>query len=628
MNSDQAVTAVFELIPPTCYALTVSHTGNGSTPLADPLNSTGCAANKYVEGATISLNDATADPGWEIAGWSGTADDTSKETTNSVTMPAMDHAASVNYTEIPTIIELISPEGDQTDWGNTFSWTGIPAADYYQIEVSKISGEVILSQWYTKAYVCSGLDCHVSPAETLLLESGGYRWRIQDCSANGYGPWTGYMAFTLLPQPNVVLISPEGDQTDWGNTFSWTGIPGADYYQIEVSKTSGEVILSEWYTKAYVCSGLDCHVSPAETLLLESGGYRWRIQDYSASGYGPWTSSMAFTLLPQTNEVLISPEGDQTDWGNTFSWTGIPAADYYQIEVSKISGEVILSQWYTKAYVCSGLDCHVSPAETLLLESGGYRWRIQDYSASGYGPWTGYMAFTLLPQTNEVLISPEGDQTDWGNTFSWTGIPAADYYQIEVSKISGEVILSQWYTKAYVCSGLDCHVSPAETLLLESGGYRWRIQDYSASGYGPWTSSMAFTLLPQTNEVLISPEGDQTDWGNTFSWTGIPAADYYQIEVSKISGEVILSQWYTKAYVCSGLDCHVSPAETLLLESGGYRWRIQDYSASGYGPWTSYMAFTLLPQTNEVLISPEGESNRLGQHLQLDRYSGCGLLPN
>jgi hypothetical protein len=81
----------------TCYALTLSHTGNGTTPTASPTNSTGCPTGQYVSGQSISLSGATPDTGWGIASWTGTISDTSKASTNTVTMPASAHAAGVNY---------------------------------------------------------------------------------------------------------------------------------------------------------------------------------------------------------------------------------------------------------------------------------------------------------------------------------------------------------------------------------------------------------------------------------------------------------------------------------------------------------------------------------------------------
>jgi hypothetical protein len=88
---------VAEPTPPTCHTLTLSHTGRGSDPIASPTNSTGCSAGQYIEGETISLSGAVPDSGWEISGWTGTDNNASAESTNTVTMPVSAHETSVVY---------------------------------------------------------------------------------------------------------------------------------------------------------------------------------------------------------------------------------------------------------------------------------------------------------------------------------------------------------------------------------------------------------------------------------------------------------------------------------------------------------------------------------------------------
>ena len=82
---------------PTCYALTLGHTGNGTNPVTSPSNSSGCSAGQYLAGQPINLSGAVADAGWQIAGWFGTSNNTSTANTNSLTMPASNHAAGVDY---------------------------------------------------------------------------------------------------------------------------------------------------------------------------------------------------------------------------------------------------------------------------------------------------------------------------------------------------------------------------------------------------------------------------------------------------------------------------------------------------------------------------------------------------
>lgn len=95
----------------TCYALTLAHTGEGSNPVAIPDHSSGCPAGQYVAGEPINLQAAPAD-GWQVSSWSGTANNASMNTTNTLNMPATAHTVSVLYvqnTPTPTVISTATP---------------------------------------------------------------------------------------------------------------------------------------------------------------------------------------------------------------------------------------------------------------------------------------------------------------------------------------------------------------------------------------------------------------------------------------------------------------------------------------------------------------------------------------
>jgi hypothetical protein len=93
----------FYTIPELCYSLSRTHTGSGSNPTASPINSTGCTTGQYHAGEAITL---TASPalGWKVGSWSGTNNNSSTSTTNSVTMPASNRTVKVNY-----ILKLFLP---------------------------------------------------------------------------------------------------------------------------------------------------------------------------------------------------------------------------------------------------------------------------------------------------------------------------------------------------------------------------------------------------------------------------------------------------------------------------------------------------------------------------------------
>lgn len=83
---------------PTCFLLTLDHSGSGANPTASPGSSAGCGAGRYTAGQTIHLTAAPAG-GWRVGSWQGTNNNNSTANTNTVTMPAGAHTARVNYVQ-------------------------------------------------------------------------------------------------------------------------------------------------------------------------------------------------------------------------------------------------------------------------------------------------------------------------------------------------------------------------------------------------------------------------------------------------------------------------------------------------------------------------------------------------
>jgi hypothetical protein len=94
MNSDKTVTVQFESIPVVQYTLTVVQSGNGSI---DPA----VGDHLYNDGSAVSLTASPA-TGWRVASWSGTDNDASTATTNTVTMNS-DKTVTVQFESIPVV---------------------------------------------------------------------------------------------------------------------------------------------------------------------------------------------------------------------------------------------------------------------------------------------------------------------------------------------------------------------------------------------------------------------------------------------------------------------------------------------------------------------------------------------
>ncbi len=97
-SGDQTVTANYTLQPPSCYTLTMAHTGLGGDPTTIPPHWSLCSSGQYLAGESITLTASPA-AGWAVGSWSGTSNDSSTSSTNSVIMPSSSQTVVVNYTQ-------------------------------------------------------------------------------------------------------------------------------------------------------------------------------------------------------------------------------------------------------------------------------------------------------------------------------------------------------------------------------------------------------------------------------------------------------------------------------------------------------------------------------------------------
>lgn len=116
-DEDYTVSVTYEQDETVCYRLTLTHVGNGTDPTAEPNKSPDCADNHYIAEAQLTLT-AAPDEGWHVKSWTGTTDDDSTATTNTLTMPNAAHQVAVTYEEISLdhLAFLSAILGDWPQW--------------------------------------------------------------------------------------------------------------------------------------------------------------------------------------------------------------------------------------------------------------------------------------------------------------------------------------------------------------------------------------------------------------------------------------------------------------------------------------------------------------------------------
>jgi hypothetical protein len=224
---------------------------------------------------------------------------------------------------------------------------------------------------------------------------------VVTANAAGNGPWSAAMSYTVpgAPLPGVAaLVAPSGSTVTSTPTYTWNAVAGATQYLLWVDDSSGGRIRASYTSAQAGCaSGTGtCSITPAVVLMPGAG--QWYIVASNASGHGPWSSAMAFTVSgapPPGAATLLTPAGGGASATPTFSWNAVASATQYLLWVNDSTGGRIRA-WYTAAQAgCADGTGTCSIAPSVTLSSGPGQWWIVTSNASGNGPWSAAMPYTV-----------------------------------------------------------------------------------------------------------------------------------------------------------------------------------------------------------------------------------------
>jgi Zn-dependent metalloprotease len=449
-------------------------------------------------------------------------------------------------------------------------------------------------------YISSRLNLN-----SLAGQSVRFRWRMGlDNSFYNWGWWLDdvrlYTCSPAATSPSAAtLISPSGMISTAGPTYKWNAVSNANWYYLWIDNWSGSHVFDNWYAASQVgcTTGIGtCFITPPVTLTTTS--YNWYIQTWGPGGYGPWSAAMTVSVsFGPPAATLLSPSGGTTTTTPTYKWNAVSSSTDYHLWVDGASGNVV-NQWYTAAQAgCGGGTGICSATPSTSLANANYKWYIQTYNTSGYGPWSTEQLFTVTatPPSAAMLVSPSGGITTTAATYKWNAVSGATMYYLWVDGPWGNVI-KQWYSAAEVgCGGGTGTCSVTPTTSLQNGAYNWAIQTSNLAGYGPWSSVMTFTLsMPPPAATLVSPAGSISTSGPSLIWNAVSSSTHYYAWVDGPSG-CVYNQWWTAA----GAHCSVGsgfcyiPSPISFVAGSLYQWYVQTYNGSGNGPWSAGTAFTV-----------------------------------
>jgi hypothetical protein len=394
----------------TCYTLTLSHSGSGSIPISVPTNSTGCPAGKFVFNESIQLSGAVPALGWQIVSWSGTANNSSTSSTNSLTMPAASTSASVNYAQSCFTLTLThsgagsDPVANPTNssgctsghfvYGEAITLTAVPGTGQAVSSWNGTSNDSSTSTTNTLSMPASGATVnanYVAVCYTLTLSHTGTGNNPTASPANSSGCSSGQYVY------NATINLTAAPGAGW-QVGSWTGATGGGGNNASLSMPANAATASVTYTSS--CNSLTLSHSgtgsdPTANPLNSSG---------CPSGQYTYNQSITLTALPGTGWQVGSWTGATAGGGNTATLSMPANATTASVTYS------LACYTLTLTYSGTGNNPTASPTNSTGCTSGNFHYNeiINLTAAPAIGwelsSWSGTDDDTSTASTNTLTM--------------------------------------------------------------------------------------------------------------------------------------------------------------------------------------------------------------------------------
>ncbi|MCO5250911.1 MAG: PKD domain-containing protein [Candidatus Kapabacteria bacterium] len=262
--------------------------------------------------------------------------------------------------------------------GVNFSWGAVNGAESYRLQISEQSD-------FSSFVVNTGGIAATSTVINGLMYNKTYYWRANAQNTNdGEGPFSDSRTFqTKVEAPT--LLTPADNETDviLDGQMTWTTVPGADSYQVQVSlfnDFSSTVISATNGTTTYNYSGLE-----------NNKQHYWRVRGIKNGGYGDWSTVFTFETMNLAAPVLLSPVNGKLNQfiDVTFTWESVTDATGYNFRLASDAG-------FTNIVASGNNLGTTSFSVTGLFKDRKYYWQVQTIGLQGVSNWSTAFNFTTI----------------------------------------------------------------------------------------------------------------------------------------------------------------------------------------------------------------------------------------
>lgn len=473
-------------------------------------------------------------------------------------------------------VAVSSPTGSLNSSRPTIVWNHVPGTKSYTVEVYGAPSNVIAGRYTVPASSFTTTGQFAWPGNLPL---GIYYVRVQATDATDLpGDWSVIQYFNIRTAP--VVVQPETIVLTPVPVVAWTSVTGAASYDVQLFNMTDNTLVTS-------VTGVQ-GTSWSSTSPLSLARYRVIVTARSASGFtGLASTPFYFTYSPVPK--IVAPGGRLADSTPTFGWDAVPSANLYRLVVRQDFGnflEVYRNNTLTGTF-------HELP---FSLPLGRYTFSVVAVNTAAAGTTQPDAISSKSLETTFAVVTPptvlglQGTSGPVSTTFLtrptvlWTNPPQTG------ATASSQLLLYRRDGATNVLLLNQSNITGTSFQLPTLGLGTYVVQVRTTSSADPatvsdWSIERTFRVtVPPT---LVGPTGAVTDATPTLNWSGVTGGQTYQIEVTRLPGNVV-------AFAQSGLNAlnYTIPND---LPIGRYQFRVQARSAFGeLSSWSDPMAFQVV----------------------------------
>lgn len=356
---------------------------------------------------------------------------------------------------------------------------------------------------------------------------------------------SAHAARLAAPKP---LMPGAGAASETIPVFGWGPVANADHYEFQVAADSG--------FNSPVLGAQEDHFVTRNTRAtlkrtIPNGTYYWRVRAITKAGaVSPWTKPQqwkhawtgAATLQTPGAGVGLSYPADPLK----LTWSPVPYASSYLVSIATdpALGSLVLHDSSSSSPVTTAATTLTSPS---VFAPGTYYWAVTPVDARGNkGTASAVAAFSWIwPSTTTPSVADLDPSAEvYDPQFSWTAVPGAARYEVEVNSTPDFVSGSK-----VCCAGTTIATTFSPTSVLRDNVYYWRVRPIDAdANAGVWSTGPSFTkafdkTVPSVKNLRMVDTQDHTvAAGPAFhtnvpiiEWDPVPGASSYNVEVTPFS---------------------------------------------------------------------------------------------